>query len=130
MPDLILTDVMMPEMDGYELCRAIRKSDILNHIPIIIISARSDEPDRLAGLATGADAYLVKPFNTEELQLQIRKLLEQRRILREKYARQMQVRKHAPSRATRSESGVHDTSAPNHLLRDGRSDVQLRDHCK
>lgn len=91
MPDLILTDVMMPKMDGYELCRAIRKSDILNHIPIIIISARSDEPDRLAGLETGADAYLVKPFNTEELQLQIRKLLEQRRILREKYARQMQV---------------------------------------
>ena len=91
MPDLILTDVMMPEMDGYELCRAIRNSETLNHIPIIIISARSDEPDRLAGLATGADAYLVKPFNTEELQLQIRKLLEQRRILREKYARQMQV---------------------------------------
>lgn len=58
MPDLILTDLMMPEMDGYELCREIRHSDILNHIPIIIITAKSEEEDRVRGLDTGADAFL------------------------------------------------------------------------
>ena len=61
MPDLILTDLMMPEMDGYEFCREIRHSDILNHIPIIIITAKSEEEDRVRGLDTGADAFLQKP---------------------------------------------------------------------
>ena len=84
MPDLILTDLMMPEMDGYELCREIRHSDILNHIPIIIITAKSEEEDRVRGLDTGADAFLQKPFNADELKVRIVKLLEQRRLLREK----------------------------------------------
>ena len=86
MPDLILTDLMMPEMDGYELCREIRHSDILNHIPIIIITAKSEEEDRVRGLDTGADAFLQKPFNADELKVRIVKLLEQRRLLREKYS--------------------------------------------
>ena len=84
MPDLILTDLMMLEMDGYELCREIRHSDILNHIPIIIITAKSEEEDRVRGLDTGADAFLQKPFNADELKVRIVKLLEQRRLLREK----------------------------------------------
>ncbi len=86
MPDLIITDLMMPEMDGYQLCRRIRGSQILNHIPIIIITAKSEETDRIHGLEAGADAYLQKPFNTDELNTRISKLLEQRRILREKYS--------------------------------------------
>ena len=85
MPDLILTDIMMPEMDGYELCHRVRKSNILNHVPIIIITAKSEDSDRIQGLDAGADAYLLKPFNADELNIRISKLLEQRRMLREKY---------------------------------------------
>lgn len=87
MPDLILTDLMMPGMDGFELCREIRSSIVLNHIPIIIITAKSEDVDKVQGLEAGADAYLLKPFNTDELHVRIAKLLEQRRVLREKYSR-------------------------------------------
>ena len=86
MPDLILTDLMMPGMDGFDLCREIRNSIILNHIPIIIITAKSEDVDKIQGIEAGADAYLLKPFNTNELYVRIDKLLEQRRVLREKYS--------------------------------------------
>lgn len=86
MPDLIVTDLMMPEMDGYELCRRVRGAEILNHIPIIVVTARSEESDRIEGLQAGADAFLLKPFSAEELEVRIVKLLEQRRLLREKYS--------------------------------------------
>lgn len=88
-PDLIITDLMMPEKDGYELCREVRRSDILNHIPIIVITAKCNECDRVQLLDAGADAYLNKPFNTEELHIRIVRLLEQRRLLREKYSHAM-----------------------------------------
>lgn len=91
MPDLILTDLMMPEMDGYELCRVIRASAVLNHIPVIIVTARCEEKDRLMGLEAGADAYLIKPFSTDELKIRIAKLLEQRRMLQEKYSKALQA---------------------------------------
>ena len=87
MPDLILTDLMMPGMDGFDLCREIRSSIVLNHIPIIIITAKSEDIDKVQGIEAGADAYLLKPFNTDELYVRIDKLLEQRRTLREKYSR-------------------------------------------
>ena len=86
MPDLILTDLMMPGMNGFDLCREIRDSIVLNHIPIIIITAKSEDQDKVQGIEAGADAYLLKPFNTEELYVRIAKLLEQRRTLREKYS--------------------------------------------
>lgn len=89
MPDLILTDLMMPEMDGYELCRRVRESEVLNHIPIIIITAKSGGKERVCGLEVGADAYLEKPFYAEELNIRITKFLEQRRLLREKYSKAM-----------------------------------------
>jgi two-component system sensor histidine kinase ChiS len=89
MPDLILTDLMMPGMDGYELCRKIRSSETLNHIPIIIITAKTEDKDRVLGLEVGADAYLQKPFNADELRIRVSRLLEQRRLLREKYTRAM-----------------------------------------
>ena len=85
-PDLVITDVMMPNMDGMALCRAIRDNDLTAHIPIIMVTARVTEQDRIEGLKAGADAYLVKPFNTEELLTRVAKLLEQRIMLRDKYA--------------------------------------------
>jgi two-component system sensor histidine kinase ChiS len=86
MPDLVITDLMMPVMDGYTLCRKIRLSPLLNHIPVIVITARTAEEDRVKGLEAGADAYLNKPFNAEELNVRVAKLLEQRAVLREKYS--------------------------------------------
>lgn len=85
-PDLVITDVMMPNMDGMALARAIRANDLTTHIPIIMVTARVTEQDRIEGIKAGADAYLVKPFNTEELLTRVAKLLEQRIMLRDKYA--------------------------------------------
>ena len=86
MPDLIITDIMMPgEVDGLELCRQVRASELLCHIPIIVITAKTTEADRIRGLEAGADAYLVKPFNSEELLVRVRKLLERQEKLRNKY---------------------------------------------
>ena len=91
MPDLIVTDVMMPEVDGLELCRRIRSSENTNHIPIIIITARTTDRDRLSGIEAGAEAYLCKPFLADELLLRVGKLLEQRRLLQHKFQLSMAV---------------------------------------
>ena len=85
MPDLIVTDIMMPDVDGLELCRQIRADELTNHIPIVIITARATEDDRLTGIGAGADAYLYKPFRSDELLLRVEKLLEQRRRLRKMF---------------------------------------------
>ncbi len=84
-PDLIITDLMMPGMDGIEVCRRVRSNDVTNHIPIVILTAKITEADRIKGLEAGADAYLTKPFSCDELRIWIERLLEQRRQLREKY---------------------------------------------
>ena len=102
-PDVILTDVMMPGMDGLELCRRIRDNMVTDHIPVIVITARVTDDDRLQGIEAGADAYLTKPFRPDELRLRITKLLEQRRRLIEKAQPQI-----AP---TGSRHTSHDASA-------------------
>ena len=66
-PDLILLDVMLPEMDGFELCRQIRQSAVLSRTPVVFLTARSDEVDRVLGLEIGGDDYVVKPFSPREL---------------------------------------------------------------
>ena len=86
MPDLIITDVKMPLMDGVELCRQLRRSPRLCHIPVIILSARNANADRVRGIEAGADAYLVKPFVSEELRTWVVNLLENRKRLREAFS--------------------------------------------
>lgn len=88
-PDLIITDLMMPEMDGLEVCRQVRANEIINHIPIIVVTAKITAEERLKGLEAGADAYLAKPFNADELRTRVRKLLDTRRLLREKFSQIM-----------------------------------------
>jgi phosphate regulon transcriptional regulator PhoB len=66
-PDLILLDVMLPEVDGFELCRQIRHSAVLGRIPVLFLTARSDEVDRVLGLEIGGDDYMTKPFSPREL---------------------------------------------------------------
>lgn len=84
--DLIITDLMMPRMDGFELCRRIRQSDELNHLPIIVVTALNSEQDRLQGIEAGADALLSKPFSAAELYLQMERLLNERQQLSQKFS--------------------------------------------
>ncbi|MFK7932387.1 MAG: ATP-binding protein [Saprospiraceae bacterium] len=85
-PDLIVSDVMMPKKTGYELTHALKNIELTSHIPIILLTAKSALESKIQGLKTGADAYLTKPFNTEELLIRIEKLIEIRKILQEKYS--------------------------------------------
>src|SRR5207302_5563579 len=66
-PDLILLDVMLPDMDGFDVCRQIRKTPQLARIPVLFLTARSDEVDRVLGLEIGGDDYMTKPFSPREL---------------------------------------------------------------
>ena len=85
-PDLIITDLMMPGVNGLELCRQIRSNEIVNHIPIIVVTAKVSEEERIRGIEAGADAYLTKPFNTTELRMLVERLLDSRKTLRQKFA--------------------------------------------
>jgi PleD family two-component response regulator len=75
-PSLVLLDVMMPKIDGYEVCRKMRQDFSLNQIPVIMLSARGEQRDRVAGLEGGANDYLVKPYSNEELLLRVKNVLE------------------------------------------------------
>jgi DNA-binding response OmpR family regulator len=75
MPDLIITDLEMPEMDGFELITRVKQSGIFSDIPIIVLSCRDSSSDRIECLRLGADDYMVKPFNPEELLIRVDKLL-------------------------------------------------------
>jgi DNA-binding response regulator/sensor histidine kinase len=85
-PDIIITDRMMPGVDGLEVCRKVRQSDVLNHIPIVVVTGKITEQERLEGIKAGADAYINKPFNSEELITMVEKLLDRHQNLRKKYA--------------------------------------------
>ena len=88
-PLLVITDIMMPHMDGIELIKTLRGNEETNHIPIIVVSARTENNDRLAGLDAGAEVYLGKPFIPDELLMMVRKLIEQREMLKKKYSKQI-----------------------------------------
>lgn len=81
-PDLIISDVMMPEKDGYELCDTLKNDERTSHIPIILLTAKADNASRIAGLRRGADAYLAKPFNLEELLANLYMLTERQKRMR------------------------------------------------
>lgn len=75
-PNLIILDVMMPEIDGMEVCKLLRRDPATSGIPIVMLTAKASEVDRVLGLELGADDYVVKPFSPRELVLRVKKLLE------------------------------------------------------
>ncbi|WP_367389556.1 two-component regulator propeller domain-containing protein [Lewinella sp. LCG006] len=90
-PDLIITDIMMPGIDGYELCRRLKEDERTNHIPIIMLTARVAMDEKIAGLAAGADAYITKPFEKREVLIRLEKLLHLRKTLQQVYLTELKA---------------------------------------
>lgn len=86
-PDIIVSDIMMPEMDGFELCKIIKSDLETSHIPVILLTARTLEEDKIAGFQVGADEYLPKPFSLKVLTIRIKNLIETKKRMQEKYSK-------------------------------------------
>ncbi|RDC56533.1 response regulator [Pedobacter chinensis] len=91
MPDLIVSDIMMPNIDGIELCQRVKSSEATNHIPFILLTAKASVEHQLEGLGMGADAYLSKPFSLQLLQLNIRNLLRAQEVVRAKFSKNILI---------------------------------------
>ena len=85
-PDLVITDLMMPKLDGYQVCQALKQDERTSHIPIVMLTAKADLDSRIEGLQTGADSYLAKPFHQRELLALVANLITSRRQLRERFS--------------------------------------------
>lgn len=89
--DLVVSDLMMPEMDGIEMCKLMKSSVETDHIPIIMLTAKSDIENRIEGLSIGADSYITKPFHPKHLTVRVSKLIELRDLLKERYSRKIML---------------------------------------
>jgi DNA-binding response OmpR family regulator len=85
-PDIVVCDLMMPKLDGLSFCKQLKNDERINHIPVIMLTAKASLSDKLIGLEHGANDYLSKPFNKEELTLRVKNLVAQRQLMQEKYA--------------------------------------------
>ena len=135
LPDLVILDVMMPELNGIQICRMLRADPQLKQVPVIFLTARVEEGNRIQGLETGADDYICKPFSTKELMLRVQTVLR----------RSSQSLSDAPTRLVAGEIVIdidrHEVSINEqvvdltatefkllHLLMERRGRVQTREH--
>ena len=109
-PNLIITDVMMPFVDGFELCRQLRADERTSHVPIIMLTAKAGIDSKIEGLQQGADVYLEKPFNREELLVRIKKLLEMRQSLQQYYLKKAGLSINPSATNIVTESIISDTA--------------------
>ena len=91
-PDIVICDVMMPGKDGFDVTKILKKQEKTSHVPIILLTAKAGVENRIAGLETGADAYVPKPFSSEELHARIKNLIDGRKKLKEKFSRALMVK--------------------------------------
>jgi len=91
MPDIIICDVMMPKMDGFELCRLVKQDIRISHIPIILLTAKAGEDNKYHGLEAGAEDYIAKPFNMEMLSLKVSRIIERQQKTREQFKRKVEI---------------------------------------
>lgn len=91
MPDMIICDVMMPKMDGFELCKRIKQDIRISHIPIILLTAKAGEDNKYKGLESGAEDYIAKPFNMEMLSLKVNRIIERQKQTRERFRKKVDI---------------------------------------
>jgi len=116
MPDVMILDVMIPEIDGLTLCKLIKKNEKTCHIPVILLTAKSNIEYRIEGLETGADSYITKPFFINHLHTRIRQLIQLREVLKQKYSGELDV----------SENDMKVVTADEKLL--NRLNAKLKEH--
>ena len=88
-PDIVISDVMMPEEDGFQFTKRLKEHEITSHIPVILLTAKTEDTDKLEGLGTGADAYITKPFNSQLLLGTANNLIENRRLLQQRFTQEV-----------------------------------------
>ena len=129
-PDLILLDVMLPGMDGFEICRVLRQE---MNVPILMLTARAEEIDRVVGLEMGADDYLTKPFSMRELIARVKALLRRVKLIREEVSaqREAEAEKKVAASEERGQPGIPPSfpvfTFDNLTIDSGRREVQLND---
>lgn len=128
-PDLIISDIMMPEVDGLELCETLKNDQRTSHIPIILLTAKIEEENKIKGLKVGADDYIYKPFTTNSLLIRIQNLIELRRNLRNRYSGKVKI---SPKELTTSSGEEKFLQRVQNIVDNELMDVNftIEDFCK
>lgn len=123
LPDLIISDVMMPDADGFELCETLKKDVVTSHIPIILLTAKAEQKDKLTGLENGADDYLTKPFSLQELRLRVKNILSFKELIRTKFnGNSLPTAEETPELGSRDRKFLEDVTA---LVESNISNIQF-----